>query len=386
MFTTLPSATEIRYRIFFSSIWPRRKVRTEPSANPVTNVPFGPPNFGSGFTPSYTKSSGFAHGTDSAASATRIVFEVPSEKIFGNAGPFDSPSSSHGRCSAFTSFGPMNPRRYVSHGCAAGAKFTVGSYLVPAALPADATVIAANGGSDYIYLPDGDAARLAKIVRLLQSRKEYGSIFVKSRYCQDRLCSNLPGVLPMTLVKLESTSISTPDLMVSFDYDEDAATAVNGAVPGTEYESMQNNWGMHGSFGPRDVHNTLIAFGPSFKSGFVDRLPSGNVDVAPTVAHLLGLSLPGADGRVLHEALRRGRSEHWHVRTHRISSPIASGLTIQNPTSPDGADVDPNAHHYGFEVIVKELWSGEDDNRHGDDRHRSARVHRYFDKARAYRW
>ncbi|MCA1663089.1 MAG: alkaline phosphatase family protein, partial [Myxococcales bacterium] len=40
--------------------------------------------------------------------------------------------------------------------CAAGApaKYTTGNFVVPATLPAKALVIAANGGSDYIYVPD----------------------------------------------------------------------------------------------------------------------------------------------------------------------------------------------------------------------------------------
>lgn len=261
-----------------------------------------------------------------------------------------------------------------SHGCAPNAKFSVRSYAVPATLPADATVIAANGGSDYIYLPNGDANRIGNIVRMLQSRKEYGSIFVKSKFCQDAGCSNLPGVLPMSLVRLESTSTSTPDVVVSFDHDSKAVNALNPDVPGTEYESMLNNWGMHGSFSPRDVHNTLIAFGPDFKAGFTDRLPTGNVDVAPTVAHLLGLALPDADGRVLHEALKRDTTPRARFSRQRIASSVATGLTIQNPTNPDGSDVDASKHRYAFELWIKELTDAD------------GRVYRYFDQTQARRW
>jgi hypothetical protein len=56
--------------------------------------------------------------------------------------------------------------------------------------------------------------------------------------------------------------------------------------------------------------NTLIAAGPDFKAGFVDKLPSGNSDVTPTVAYLLGIpAAPGnpMDGRVLSEALTTAR-------------------------------------------------------------------------------
>jgi arylsulfatase A-like enzyme len=260
-----------------------------------------------------------------------------------------------------------------SHGCAPGAKFSTRSYLVPATLPADATVIAANGGSDYLYLPDGDAGRLARIVKLLQSRKEYGAIFVKSRFCSDDRCTNLPGTLPMSLVRLESTSTSTPDVVVSFAYDASAMTRINQGLPGTEYESMQNNWGMHGSFSPRDVHNTLIATGPDFKAGFKDPLPTGNVDVAPTVAHLLGLSLPQADGRVLHEALLRDRTAKPTVSRQTIYSTTAQGLTIQNPTNPDGTDKDSGLSHYRSKLVVTTLTDA------------AGKSYQYFDHATAIR-
>lgn len=53
------------------------------------------------------------------------------------------------------------------------------------------------------------------------------------------------------------------------------------------------------------MHCTLIASGPDFKVGFVDETPSGIVDLAPTVLHLLGLpASPTMDGRLLKEALR----------------------------------------------------------------------------------
>ena len=61
---------------------------------------------------------------------------------------------------------------------------------------------------------------------------------------------------------------------------------------------------MHGSFSPIDVHNTLIANGPAFRAGITIRNPTGNVDVAPTVAYVLGHAMPLADGRVLNGGIR----------------------------------------------------------------------------------
>jgi arylsulfatase A-like enzyme len=50
----------------------------------------------------------------------------------------------------------------------------------------------------------------------------------------------------------------------------------------------------------------MAAIGPDFKQNFVDPLPVGNIDIAPTVAAILGINLPSngkLTGRVLQEAL-----------------------------------------------------------------------------------
>jgi len=166
-------------------------------------------------------------------------------------------------------------------GKGAGYQYTTRSFVVPATLPNDAVVIAANGGSDYLYVPAKNSKTVENIVRFLQSREEFGAIFVDDNY------DNISGTFKMSAVHLENTAGRNPDIIVSYNFDKDAE--VQG-LPGTEYESMQGNRGMHGSFSPVDVHNTLIAFGPDFKSGMKDEFPSGNIDVAPTIAHLLGLA------------------------------------------------------------------------------------------------
>ena len=80
--------------------------------------------------------------------------------------------------------------------------------------------------------------------------------------------------------------------------------------------------GMHLSLCPYDMHNILIAAGPDFRSGVLDDLPTGNVDVAPTILWVLGLKPPQPmDGRVLTEALTikgprlRNHTEPKHIET-----------------------------------------------------------------------
>ena len=214
--------------------------------------------------------------------------------------------------------------------CGKGAnfKYTTGAFLVPATVPSDAVIIAANGGSDYLYVPSHQATIVTSIVTALQARKQYGAIFVRSTY------GAILGTMSLKDIKVEGVtrdSPPTPDIIVSFDWNDTAVTASNAAVPGTEYESAQNNRGMHGSFSPIDVHNTLVAGGPDFKTAFQDTYPSGNVDVAPTAAYLLGLSLPQADGRILKEALR-GQTVSYTVTP---SSTKVGPVTLPMVCNPD---------------------------------------------------
>jgi arylsulfatase A-like enzyme len=248
----------------------------------------------------------------------------------------------------------------------------VARFAVPApgSLPANGIVVAANGGSDYFYVPGHDLATVKSLVTFLQQREEYGAIFVDSRY------GTLPGTLAMAQVNLENSTRQNngqPDVVVSFNWD--ATVSVQG-MAGIEFESFgAGQRGMHGSFGVADVHNTLIANGPSFLSGAAVDTPSGNVDVAPTVAHLLGLAMPQADGRVLNEALTAPASASTPtVAASTITSATASGLTFELPTDPTGHTADPalTAGTYAVGLSVKDLTV-------------DGKTFRYFDSAKAVR-
>ncbi|HVW29908.1 MAG TPA: alkaline phosphatase family protein [Polyangiaceae bacterium] len=213
---------------------------------------------------------------------------------------------------------PLRPTQHDPDGEAcgrSGEKYSTPSRRLPARLEADAVVIARNGGSDYVYSPAHDGDELRKIVTVLQQHEQYGAIFVRSAY------GAMPGTLPMQRVHLDGAyGLGEPDLVVSFDWTSGVAS--HGAPPGTEYASGTNFRGMHGSTSPYDFAATLIAAGPSFKRGFVDAYPSANVDVAPTIANLLGFSLPSADGRVLDEAFAGSTVRHTVVSKTERAGPV----------------------------------------------------------------
>jgi arylsulfatase A-like enzyme len=249
-----------------------------------------------------------------------------------------------------------------------GQRYQVAPRKVPAQLPPHAIVIAVNGGSDYLYVPDHDPATVSKAVTFLQERAELGPIFVDDRY------GAIPGTMPLGAIHAKNPAGKNPDIIVSYDFDDNAVVA---GVRGTEMAGTLNGGtyrGMHGSFSPRDVHNTFIASGPDFRASFKDPLPTGNVDLAPTVARLLGLSLPRAQGRVLFEALVHGVALDAYRVAPQVMRPAApaTGLTVRLPTDPDGKDVAPKLSSYNFELHTKSLSFG-------------GQTYTYFDFAKAAR-
>jgi arylsulfatase A-like enzyme len=70
------------------------------------------------------------------------------------------------------------------------------------------------------------------------------------------------------------------------------------------------------------MHNTCIAAGPDFRKGAQDDLPSGNIDITPTVLWLLGVEPEHKpSGRVLAEALAQpGSAATPSCETRRLEA------------------------------------------------------------------
>ena len=248
-----------------------------------------------------------------------------------------------------------------------GQKYQIPRMKVPADLPAGAVVVAVNGGTDYLYVPDRDPAVVRKAVRALQSRSEIGAIFVDDAY------RDVPGTLPLSAIRAKNADHRNPDIIASYDFQEDAAVRgargieYAGGLLGTSYR------GMHGSFSPRDVHNTFFATGPDFREGFKDALPTGNVDVAPTVAAILGVELPQAEGRPVLEAFRGSASPADYQVAPAVLRPQAEsdGLVVARPADPLGHEPSGQTR-YTFELRTKRLTY-------------QGKTYTYFDSAKATR-
>ena len=156
---------------------------------------------------------------------------------------------------------------------------------------------AANGGTALFYAHEADRATVARLAAWLARQPWCGAMLTSERV------GPVPGTLPASAANIDGPR--SPDLTMSFAW----SSAPNDAgFPGRSASwGGQADAGTHGGMSRHELRNTLIARGPGFLRSTVIDTPTGNIDVAPTILHLLGL--PGGeemDGRVLHEALAGG--------------------------------------------------------------------------------
>jgi arylsulfatase A-like enzyme len=164
-----------------------------------------------------------------------------------------------------------------------------------------------------------DSARVTEIVAMLQKQPPAGAIFTRPKPG-----GGAEGIVPGTL-SFDVARWNHPrsaEILVSANWNAEKNEA---GYPGKTTDSGVAG---HGASSPYDVHNTLIAAGPDFREHASSDVPTGNVDLAPTLLRLLGVTIPASmSGRVIEEALRSG-------------PPIAS-IAVERATAtvktPDGA-------------------------------------------------
>ena len=188
------------------------------------------------------------------------------------------------------------------------------------------------GGSVFLYVAGHDADTTRRAVAFLQNSDFAGVIFTRDAQ---------PGTFAMSVAHIDSPD--APDIAVAFRWNDDKNAA---GFPGEVVSDggRKPGQGTHATLSRYDMHNTLVAAGPDFKRGWRDELPSGNVDLAPTIAHLLALpNPPKMDGRVLAEALSGPvGSAPAPPRSERVESALPGGGAgwhqYLQTTSYDGVD------------------------------------------------
>jgi predicted AlkP superfamily pyrophosphatase or phosphodiesterase len=189
-------------------------------------------------------------------------------------------------------------------------------------------VVATNGGSDLIYLPNKDRKLAERTVKALLEQDYVSGLFV------DDNLGRIPGTLPMSQLGLKGKAVTpNPSIVVNFrSYVAGCNEPTNCSVEVADTVLRQGQ-GMHGNFGRGDTMNFMAAIGPDFKAGYIDALPVSNADVGATAARLLGLTQkPKGNliGRVMSEAMPNGATPQAFAGTVK-SQASSSGLrTVLN--------------------------------------------------------
>jgi len=205
-----------------------------------------------------------------------------------------------------------------------GARLAAGSGVLGRDPTHPDVVVAPNGGSDLVYLPGANAQVLAgDIVNFLLGQDYVSGIFVR-----DDL-GKFPGTLPMSAINLiGSAKTPVPAIYVNFRSFAGACPDALQCTVGINDTVLASGQGSHGSFSRAETRNFMAAIGPDFKARYADPAPISNADIAPTLAHIMGLELPAKGkltGRVISEALPGGAPVKA-VRQVIVSDPGPGGI------------------------------------------------------------
>jgi arylsulfatase A-like enzyme len=153
-------------------------------------------------------------------------------------------------------------------------------------------MVVGNGGTILFYIIEHDRAVTSNLVEWLQHSNFAGVIFARET-CE--------GAFPLESV--HANTADAPDVMVALRWNQKPNRF---GIPGQIFTDATRGAGKgsHATLSEFDVHNMLVAAGPEFRRAMLNDLPSGNIDLAPTILHLLGLESPHKlDGRILFEAM-----------------------------------------------------------------------------------
>jgi arylsulfatase A-like enzyme len=185
-------------------------------------------------------------------------------------------------------------------------------------------MIVGNGGTVLFYVIEHDLAVTRRLVEFLQQSDFAGVIFTKEP---------LEGTFTLDQAKIDPPQAEdAPDVVMSFRWNENRNQF---GVPGMIDADWQRaaGKGTHATLSRFDMHNTLIAAGPDFRHGEFDDLPTGNVDLAPTILQILGIKPKHPmDGRILSEAMAKIDKHMVTPKTQAIEAAreFSSGTWRQN--------------------------------------------------------
>ncbi|MBJ80218.1 MAG: hypothetical protein CMH60_02765 [Myxococcales bacterium] len=166
------------------------------------------------------------------------------------------------------------------------AGFTVGDTTENGA---DVALALASAGG--VYVRNSDPALIGKVVTWLQRQDWCGPLFTK----------NHSNTLSQTYIFTNHRRAADISLILNSDNARNQFGIEGTTVHDCSYPE---GGGMHGGLHEQEVRTWLAIQGAGIRSAYRSPIPAANVDILPTVLHLLGIEIPPhIQGRLLTEAL-----------------------------------------------------------------------------------
>lgn len=150
-----------------------------------------------------------------------------------------------------------------------------------------------EGGTALVYLTDPETAKedRAKVIALFREQEGIAEVLAAESFAT----LHLPD---------PAKNRQMADLILVPKAGYGFSNEANGEESVTEVQGAPGNQGQHGflATNPR-MNGVFVAWGHGIKAGVKLGLVD-NIDIAPTIAALLGEKFPSADGQVLREILR----------------------------------------------------------------------------------
>ena len=177
---------------------------------------------------------------------------------------------------------------------------------------------------NMIYMPDANDDEMKRMVEALHRNDQVGAVY------------SLPGEAGGTEGMIPGT-LSTDLIMWTHERSSEIIVSPAWSDDENEYGwrgiTTRSGVATHGSDSPFDMHIPFVASGPDIKNSIVSEVPTGNVDFAPTILHLLGINPPEhMDGRVMHEILKDGphpEEVKFEKVTQSVSKEYSDGFIYQ---------------------------------------------------------
>jgi arylsulfatase A-like enzyme len=158
-------------------------------------------------------------------------------------------------------------------------------------------LVAGKGGSISLYVSDNRPETVNEIIKFLLPHDWCGPIFTSAQSHSDE-------TFPLSLIHCEHPR--APSLLMAFNWQERRNKHGARGCGAFAKAGVTIGSGSHGSLSSYEIHNVLIASGPHFKQDITSMIPSGNIDILPTLLEILNLPTDHAvAGRILTESLRQ---------------------------------------------------------------------------------